>query len=109
MKRDLAWVGMTLVLGLCFLAGQVLVWQTLRLQGVFLPTNPSRNYFYLLTGTHALHLAGGLVALLFAAAGRFLALRFESQRIAIEVVSWYWHYLTVLWFGIFALVHFARA
>jgi cytochrome c oxidase subunit 3 len=107
MKRDWPWLGITLVLGLCFLAGQLLVWQNLRHQGVFLATNPSRNYFYLLTGTHAVHLAGGLLALFFAAAGRFLALRFESQRIAVEVTSWYWHYLTLLWFGIFALVSFA--
>jgi heme/copper-type cytochrome/quinol oxidase subunit 3 len=26
----------------------------------------------------------------------------------VEVTGWYWHYLAFLWFGIFALVHFAR-
>jgi cytochrome c oxidase subunit 3 len=108
MKRDVPWLGATVVLGFCFLAGQVMVWKNLQHQGVFLATNPSRNYFYLLTGTHAVHLAGGLLALLYAAAGRLLALKFEAQRIAVEVTSWYWHYLGLLWFGIFALVHFAR-
>jgi|ERR1051326_4725946 cytochrome c oxidase subunit 3 len=108
LKRDLPWLGITVVLGFCFLAGQVLLWQNLQHQGVFLATNPSRNYFYLLTGTHAVHLAGGLLALLYAAGGRFLALRFESQKIAIEVTSWYWHYLAFLWFCLFALVHFAK-
>ena len=107
-KRELPWLGITLLLGLCFLGGQYLVWQNLSHQGVFLATNPSRSYFYLLTGTHAVHLAGGLLALLVAAAGRLFALKFESQRIAVEVTSWYWHYLAFLWFGIFALVHFAR-
>jgi cytochrome c oxidase subunit III len=108
MKLDLPWLGITLVLGFLFLAGQVLVWEKLKDQGAFLATNPSRNYFYLLTGTHAVHLAGGLIALLYAAAGRLLALKFESQRIAVEVTSWYWHYLAFLWFCIFALVHFAK-
>ncbi len=108
LRRDLPWLGITLLLGFGFLAGQIVVWNSLRHQGVYLVTNPSRSYFYLLTGTHAVHLAGGLVALLYAAAGRFLALKFESQRIAVEVTSWYWHYLAFLWFGIFALVHFAR-
>lgn len=108
MKRELPWLGITLLLGLCFLGGQFLVWLNLSHQGVYLATNPSRSYFYLLTGTHAVHLAGGLLALLVAAAGRMLSLRFESQRIAVEVTSWYWHYLAFLWFGIFALVHFAR-
>lgn len=108
MKRDLPWLAITLVLGFCFLGGQMLVWNNLREQGVYLVSNPSRSYFYLLTGTHAVHLIGGLMALLYIAAGRLVALRFESQRIAVEVTSWYWHYLAFLWFGIFALVHFAR-
>jgi len=106
--RELPWLGITLLFGFGFLAGQFLVWQNLSAQGVYQATNPSRSYFYLLTGAHAVHLAGGLLALLFAAAGRLLSLRFESQRIAVEVTSWYWHYLAFLWFGIFALVYFAR-
>jgi len=107
-KRDLPWLGITVVLGFCFLAGQVLVWNVLRSQGAFLASNPSRSLFYILTGTHAVHLVGGLVVLLYAVAGRLLATKFESQRIAVEVTGWYWHYLAFLWFGIFALVHFAR-
>jgi cytochrome c oxidase subunit 3 len=108
MKRDLPWLEVTVLLGFCFLAGQVLVWNSLRQQGVFLASNPSRSQFYILTGTHAAHLVGGLMALLYAVAGRLAAVRFESQRIAVEVTGWYWHYLAFLWFGIFALVHFAR-
>jgi heme/copper-type cytochrome/quinol oxidase subunit 3 len=51
----------------------------------------------------------GLIALLCASLGRkWMALRFDSQKIAIEVTAWYWHYLGFLWFAIFALVHFAR-
>jgi cytochrome c oxidase subunit 3 len=108
MKRDLPWLGITVLLGFCFLAGQVLVWNNLRHQGVFLASNPSRSLFYILTGTHAVHLVGGLFALLYAAAGRLLEARFESQSIVVEVTGWYWHYLGFLWFGIFALVHFAK-
>jgi cytochrome c oxidase subunit 3 len=108
MKRDLPWLAITVILGFLFLAGQVLVWRNLQHQGVFLGTNPSRNYFYLLTGAHAVHLAGGLLALLYAAGGRLMSLKFESQKIAVEVTSWYWHYLAFLWFCLFALVHFAK-
>src|SRR5262249_28692835 len=108
LKRNIPWLGITLLLGFAFLAGQLLVWQNLSHQGVYHITNPSRFYFYLLTGAHAAHLAGGLLALLYAAAGRLLMLRFQSQLMAVEVTSWYWHYLAFLWFGIFALVHFAR-
>jgi cytochrome c oxidase subunit III len=108
MKRDMPWLGLTVLLGFGFLAGQVLVWNNLRYQGAFLETNPSRSLFYIITGTHAVHLVVGLVVLLYAAAGRLLTTKFESQRIAVEVTSWYWHYLAFLWFGIFALVHFAK-
>jgi len=106
--RDMHWLGITVYLGFCFLAGQAVVWKILQAQGAFLASNPSRSLFYILTGTHAVHLVGGLVVLLYAVAGRLLATRFESQRIAVEVTGWYWHYLAFLWFGIFALVHFAR-
>ena len=108
MKRDIPWLGITVLLGCFFLAGQILVWNSLRHQGVFLDSSPSRSLFYILTGTHAVHLVGGLLVLLYAVAGRLMAIRFESQRIAVEVTGWYWHYLAFLWFGIFALVHFAR-
>ena len=107
-RRDLPWLGITVFLGFCFLAGQVLVWNILRAQGAFLASNPSRSLFYILTGTHAVHLVGGLAVLVYAVAGRLLAMRFESQRIAVEVSGRYWHYLAFLWFGIFALVHFAK-
>ena len=108
LTRDLPWLGITVVLGFLFLAGQMLVWRNLQHQGVFRVTNPSRTYFYLLTGAHAVHLAGGLLALLYAAGGRLLGLKFESRKIAVEVTGWYWHYLTLLWFCLFALLHFAR-
>jgi cytochrome c oxidase subunit III len=108
MKRDMPWLGLTVLLGFCFLAGQILVWNNLRHQGVFLEPNPSKSLFYIITGTHAVHLVGGLIVLLYAVAGRLLSAKFESQRIAVEVTGWYWHYLAFLWFGIFALVHFAK-
>jgi len=108
MKRDLPWLGITVLLGFCFLGGQILVWNYLRNQGVYLAASSSRDLFYIVTGTHAVHLLGGLAALVYAVAGRLMAIKFESQRIAVEVTSWYWHYLGFLWFGIFALVHFAK-
>jgi cytochrome c oxidase subunit 3 len=108
-KREIPWLGITVFLGFCFLAGQVLVWKNLQQQGAFSTFNPSRPMFYLVTGAHAVHLLFGLIALLYVALGpRLWGMRFDSQRIAVEVTSWYWHYLTLLWFGIFALVYFAR-
>lgn len=108
LKPDLPWLTITVGLGFGFLAGQLLVWHNFRAQGLFLRANPSSSSFYLLTGLHALHLAGGLMVLLYAACGSWFRLRFESQRIAADVTTWYWHFMGILWLGIFALLHFAR-
>ena len=107
-RGEMPWLSFTMLLGAAFLAGQIIAWSILRHAGFYLRANPSSSFFYLLTGLHALHLAGGLAALLYAAGGRWVHLRFESQLIAVEVTGWYWHFMGFLWLGIFALLHFAR-
>src|SRR5262249_41148353 len=57
------WWMVTSALGLFFLAGQLLAWRQLAAQGVYLVTNPSSSFYYLLTALHGLHLFGGIVAL----------------------------------------------
>lgn len=108
MKRDLPWLGITLLLAFGFLAGQTMVWSSLRSQGLFVRSNPSSSFFFVLTGTHAVHLAGGIIALLFAVWGAWVKHRFESRQLVVEVTSWYWHFMGVLWLYIFGLLHFAR-
>jgi cytochrome c oxidase subunit III len=108
LKLDVPWLTITVALGFSFLAGQLWVWNGFRFQGLFLRANPSSSLFYLITGLHAAHLAGGLIVLLYAACGNWLRVRFESQRITVELTGWYWHFMGVLWLGIFALLYFAR-
>lgn len=108
LKPDIPWLNITVGLGLSFLVGQMLVWDDLRAQGLFLNANPGSSFFYILTGLHALHLLGGLAVLFYAACGNWLRVRFESQRLAVDVTAWYWHYMAILWLGIFALLHFAQ-
>jgi cytochrome c oxidase subunit 3 len=106
---DFPWLGITVLLGFSFLAGQFAVWNVLRRQGVFLDSNPSSSFFYMFTGLHAIHLAGGLTVLLYTACSNwFRQSRFESKRIAVDVTGWYWHFMGMLWLAIFALLHFAR-
>src|ERR1700739_675556 len=67
-ERRFPWLALTIVLGLCFLAGQWLAWRELAMQGFYVATNPSSSFVYLLTGGHAAHLLGGIIALLAAGA-----------------------------------------
>ena len=102
------WLPITLVLGLGFLAGQWMAWSQLARQGIFISSNPSSSFFYLLTGAHAAHLAGGVVALLYAAATAVLSRAWERRRMVVDVTSWYWHFMGLLWLYIFALLQLAK-
>jgi cytochrome c oxidase subunit III len=107
-ERSLPWLPLTAVLGLGFLAGQVLAWRTLESRGFFLSTSPSSSFVYLLTGMHAIHLAGGVIALLYAAGTAYMNRSAEARRVVIDVTAWYWHFMALLWLYIFALLEIAR-
>ena len=102
------WLGTTVVLGFGFLAGQFLVWRVLHERHTFVNSNPSSSFAYLLLATHAVHLAGGVVALVWAAATALVHRPVESRRIVIDVAAWYWHFMALLWIYIVALLLLAR-
>jgi cytochrome c oxidase subunit 3 len=92
------WLYATLVLGLCFVAGQYLAWMKLRAEGLFLATNPSSSFFYVLTAVHALHVLGGLLGLTYVTwKMRRRVLRLNS----LAAASHYWHFMDVLWLYVF--------
>jgi len=99
---------LTVVLGLAFLVGQVLAWRQMEARGFFLSGNPSSSFFYLLTGMHALHLLGGVVALLYASVTFWMKRPPENRHIVIDVTAWYWHFMALLWLYIFALLEIAH-
>ena len=98
----------TIVLGLSFLAGQFMAWNELEARGFFVNTNPNSSFVYLLTAAHAVHLAGGVVALLWAGMTALRHKPIEARRIAIDVTAWYWHFMAVLWIYVFALLAFMK-
>ena len=107
-QRSLPWLTITVILGNGFLVGQALAWMALQQHGVFIISNPSSSFFYLLTGTHAVHLCVGILALLYAAVVHLFSRRLELKCLVVDVTSWYWHFMGALWIYIFALLHFAR-
>jgi cytochrome c oxidase subunit 3 len=106
--RPAPWLAVTVVLGLAFLLGQVAAWQQMAERGVYVATNPSSSFFYVLTGAHALHLAGGVLALLYAGLASLLQRPLETRALVVHVTAWYWHFMGLLWLYIFALLYFAR-
>ncbi|MEA2206963.1 MAG: cytochrome c oxidase subunit [Blastocatellia bacterium] len=104
------WLIITTLLGITFLASQLMAWRQLARQGVYLSSNPHSSFFYLLTAAHGVHLLGGILAL------GYLLLRTrktrdgvaaESKRVgAVDAVSIYWHFMDGLWVYLFLLLFF---
>jgi len=107
-EKSFPWLGITVLLGLSFLAGQWLAWMELHNRGFYVNTNPSSSFAFLLTIAHAVHLGGGMIALLWAASSSLLHKPLEARRIVVDITAWYWHFMAVLWLYIFALLGFAR-
>jgi cytochrome c oxidase subunit 3 len=107
-KREISWLALTIVLGLAFLAGQIIVWRELAASGFYLATSPSSSFVYLLTGFHGLHLFGAVVVLLFAGAAAQLRKPIATQIVILDVTGWYWHFMAALWVFIFCLLKFAH-
>ena len=95
-REWLSWYRITLALSFAFLVGQYLAWQRLASEGVYLATSPSSSFFYVLTALHALHLVGGLAALVYA----LRCLRSDDGPRPVNVLAaaaLYWHFMAVLW------------
>ncbi|MGI9102291.1 MAG: cytochrome c oxidase subunit 3 [Terriglobales bacterium] len=105
--RPVPWLPITVVLGLGFLVGQLFAWRELARRGFYMASTPSSSFVYVLTGAHAIHLLGGVVALLYALAAAFRPRPLERRRLVVDVTAWYWHFMALLWLYIFALLKFA--
>jgi cytochrome c oxidase subunit 3 len=97
----------TTVLGVFFLAGQVGAWRLLVAQGIYLASNPASSFFYIFTGAHALHLVGGVAALLYVAKRNFEKAQI-TRTVAAEVTSHYWHFMDALWLFLLALLYLGK-
>ena len=89
-------------LGLLFVGGQFAGWRELAAQGVFVPTSPHSSFFYILTGLHALHVAGGLVFLV-SVAWRVTRRR-QGAQMLVRLGATYWHFMGGLWVFLFLVL-----
>jgi cytochrome c oxidase subunit III len=107
-EAGIQWLGLTVLLGITFLTGQWMAWRQLAARGFYLDTSPSSSFVYLLTGTHGVHLLGGVLALVAAGGASLLRKPVASRRIVLDVTGWYWHFMAFLWIYILCLLEFAR-
>ena len=87
-----------------FLFGQLVAWQQLNAGGYFISDNPANAFFYVLTALHGIHLLGGMWVWGRTTVRVLTSVDTQSVRLSIELCSIYWHYLLLVWIGLFALL-----
>jgi cytochrome c oxidase subunit 3 len=102
------WFTVTFVMGLIFVLGQVNEYVTLVHHGVKINADGYGSMFYLTTGFHGLHVTGGLIAFIIymirTTMGRFT----PAQATSAIVVSYYWHFVDVVWIALFAMIYWLQ-
>jgi cytochrome c oxidase subunit 3 len=100
------WYVLTFLMGLYFVLGQGYEYLALIKDGVTLQSSNYGSVFFLTTGFHGLHVSGGLVAFIFLLGRTYAAKRFtHEQQVSAIVVSYYWHFVDVVWIGLFTTIY----
>jgi cytochrome c oxidase subunit III len=109
-KKLRSWFVITFVMGAVFVGGQITEYvELVKHEGLSLSSDPYGSVFYLTTGFHGLHVTGGLIAFLFVLGRTYAARRFtHHQATAAIVVSYYWHFVDVVWIGLFATIYLIK-
>ena len=107
-RRLVLWLAVSLLLGLAFLAGQANEYRQLIEEGMTLSSGVFGSTFFTLTGFHGAHVAGGaafiVIVLLRARSGQFTARHHDT----VEMASYYWHFVDVVWIGLFSTIYLLR-
>jgi len=104
-SRFNAWWSAGTLMGILFLVGQAIAWRELKSAGVFMATNPSSSFFYVLTASHAFHLLGGVTALVYVDVQALRLSLGPAKRTAIDVSAVFWHFLDGLWIYLMILFY----
>ena len=103
------WFIITFVMGAVFIGGQIFEYAELTREGLTLSSSAYGSVFYLTTGFHGLHVTGGLIAFLFVLASSYVGKTFtHGQATRAIVVSYYWHFVDVVWIGLFAMIYLIK-
>jgi len=101
------WYWLSFIMGLYFVLGQAYEYRDLvNLDHLTLSSGNYGSVFYLTTGFHGLHVTGGLIAFLFLLGRTYVAKRLtHEQQVSAIVVSYYWHFVDVVWIGLFTVIY----
>jgi len=104
-SRTLFWLALTGVLGAVFLGLTLYEFYHMIHEGAVPQRSAFLSAFFVLVGTHALHVAFGilwLITLMVQVSQRGLI---PANRIRVQCLSMFWHFLDVIWIGVFTVVY----
>jgi cytochrome c oxidase subunit 3 len=108
-ERLRLWFIITFLMGAVFVGGQAFEYAELVHEGLTLSSSPFGSVFYITTGFHALHVTGGLVAFLFVLARSYVRPKMtQGLATSAVVTSYYWHFVDVVWIGLFATIYLVK-
>lgn len=100
------WWFITIALGAIFLTGTGLEWRHLIYEDhLTISTNLFGSTFYSLVGLHASHVTVGLIFLVVVLVASLTRYPIQTQARRIKVLSWYWHFVDVVWVVVFTVVY----
>ena len=102
------WFAITFLMGLIFVLGQANEYRMQIADGNTISATGYGSVFYLTTGFHGLHVIGGLLAFIFYLIRTTLGRFTPAQATAAIVVSYYWHFVDVVWIGLFFVIYILR-
>ncbi len=103
------WFFLTFFMGAVFVSGQVWEYAQLVAEGMPISADSYASAFYLTTGFHALHVTGGLIAFLLVIGRAYAVKNFGRKEMTTSiVVSYYWHFVDVVWIALFLVIYFLR-
>lgn len=106
-KRFNQWLGLTVALGLLFLSLQVFeYYEAYAHMGLTLSSGVYGATFFMLTGFHGLHVTMGTFMLAVMLVRSVFKGHFKhGDAFGFEAASWYWHFVDVVWLGLFIFVY----
>jgi cytochrome c oxidase subunit III len=103
------WFFVTYAMGAVFVILQINEYADLVSQHIGLSSDAYGSAFYITTGFHGLHVTCGLIAFLFVIGRAFSAKNFgHKEATSAIVVSYYWHFVDVVWIGLFAVIYLLK-
>jgi cytochrome c oxidase subunit III len=97
MSRYRMLMAATMILGVVFIALQIIGFQQLWSKGITLQANVSYSFLYIIVGLHAAHVLGGVIALIVMSLLAFNGKRKNYSSVPVEVMGTYWHFVDILW------------